>query len=338
VPEGGPPRASKPVNLPIEIAGEDVYPNERKRIEVPVARLATETLLSIPLEVVHGRRPGPTLFLSAALHGDELNGVEIIRQILGRVDCEKLSGTLLAVPIVNVFGFVEQSRYLPDRRDLNRSFPGSNSGSLAARIAHLFMKEVVAHCSYGIDLHTGSNHRSNVPQLRSNLNDPETRRCAEAFGAPVIMHSETRDGSLREAAGKLGVHTLLYEAGEALRFDEEAIRIGVAGILRVMHALGMRASRPKRRQPVVEVERTTWVRPKRSGILRLETELGNRVEKRERLGVVVNAFGDLGCTIDAPHDGIVIGLTRNPLVNQGDGVVHVGRVAERAGAEGNDDD
>ncbi len=333
LPSPRPARASRPAVLPFSFAGEVVLPNERRRVELPAARLATETHLTIPAEIVHGRRPGPCLWLSAAVHGDELNGVEIIRQILGRLDPEVLRGTVVAVPVVNVFGFIEQSRYLPDRRDLNRSFPGSSSGSLASRIAHLFMREVVAHCQYGIDLHTGANHRSNTPQIRANLNDPETRRIGEAFGAPVVQHSATRDGSLREAAGRLGVHVLLYEAGEALRIDDEPVRVGVNGVLRVMHALGMRSTRPKQKGRTIEVGRSTWVRPRASGLARLDVKLGDRVEHRQRLGFVTSAFGEVACHIDAPHAGVVIGLARNPLVNKGDGVVHVGRIVDReAGA------
>ncbi|MFW6198438.1 MAG: M14 family metallopeptidase, partial [Acidobacteriota bacterium] len=162
-----------------EIGGERVAPGETRRLDLPVARLPTQQMLSLPVKVLHGSRPGPRLWLSAAIHGDEVNGVEIIRRVLDAVRPEELAGTVVAVPIVNVFGFVQQSRYLPDRRDLNRSFPGSRRGSLAARLARLFLTEVVERCSHGIDLHTGSLHRSNLPQVRGDLDDPETRRCAE---------------------------------------------------------------------------------------------------------------------------------------------------------------
>ncbi|MGB7414474.1 MAG: succinylglutamate desuccinylase/aspartoacylase family protein, partial [Thermosynechococcaceae cyanobacterium] len=229
----------------IQVGQTIIHPGQRQQIDLPVARLPTQTLLSLPITVINGTRPGPRLWLSAAIHGDELNGVDIIRQVLEQVKPKKLCGTLLAVPIVNVFGFIEQSRYLPDRRDLNRSFPGSTRGSLAGRLAHLFMTEVVNHCTHGIDLHTAANHRTNWPQIRANLDDAETYRCAKAFNAPLMLHSNTRDGSLRQAAAQQGIPVLLYEAGEALRFDADAIQVGVTGILQVMALLEMLPERPR---------------------------------------------------------------------------------------------
>jgi len=268
---------------------------------------------------------GPGLFLSGAVHGDELNGVEIIRRVTQRVDARRLAGTLIAVPIVNVFGFVNESRYLPDRRDLNRSFPGSARGPLAARMAHLFMTEVVARCQYGIDLHTGSWHRTNLPQVRGDLRDAETRRCAEAFGAPIMLHSRVRDGSLRQAATAAGVHVILYEGGEANRFDEEPIAVGVEGVLRVMHALGMRDaddSTDGRPTPLASVQ-TRWIRARRGGILRLSVGLGDTVQRNDLLGVISDAFGSAASSVRARSSGLVIGHTRKPLVNQGDALVHV---------------
>lgn len=312
---------------PIRVSDVSIPPGQRQRIEIRVARLPTESWLSIPVEVVHGMRPGPHLWLSAAVHGDELNGIEIIRAVLDRLKPEELRGAVLAAPIVNVFGFVHQSRYLPDRRDLNRSFPGSPRGSMASRLAWLFTTEVVSQCTHGIDLHTGSHHRTNLPQIRANLNDAETRRCAEAFGAPVILHSQLRDGSLRQAATKGGSHALVYEAGEPLRFDPEAIRMGVDGVLRVLAALKMRPRSPKKsRTPPVELSKATWIRARRGGILRLGVQLGQVVKKGERLGTIGDAFGDESVDVKATHGGIVIGQTNNPLVNQGDGIVHIGRI------------
>jgi predicted deacylase len=310
----------------IEIAGSAIAPKTKQYLEIPVARLPTQTPISIPVIVINGAQPGARLWLSAAIHGDELNGVEIIRQVLTKIDPDTLQGTLIAVPIVNVFGFIEQSRYLPDRRDLNRSFPGSTTGSLASRIAHLFMKEIVSHSTHGIDLHTASHHRTNLPQIRANLDDPETRRCAEAFRAPIMIHATTRDGSLREATAKQNKPILLYEAGEALRFDPEAIEVGVAGVLRVMDLLEM-ISFPSVGEPILEVEKTRWIRANRSGILRLEVKLGERVKKRQHLGTIADAFGQDNAIVRASTAGMVIGHTQNPLVNQGDGIVHLAVLA-----------
>ncbi|NBD15153.1 MAG: deacylase [Cyanobacteria bacterium] len=307
----------------IKIVGETITPGKRCELEIPVARLITHTLLSLPVTILHGVEPGPCLWLSAAIHGDEVNGVEIIRQVLEQVNPQTLRGTLIAVPIVNVFGFLEQSRYLPDRRDLNRCFPGSPEGSLASRLAHLFMREIVSRCTHGIDLHTASDHRTNFPQIRANLKDPETYRCAKAFGAPVMIHATTRDGSLRQAAAKKGIPILLYEGGEALRFDPEAIRVGTNGILGVMNILGMTQFSPVTAFTAVEIEKTKWVRASRGGILRLQVRLGESVLKKQILATIANPFGKQGVKVRSPVAGLVIGQTQNPLVNQGDGIIHL---------------
>jgi predicted deacylase len=252
-----------------------------------------------------------------------LNGVEIIRRVLGHVAPENLAGSILAVPIVNVFGFISQSRYLPDRRDLNRSFPGSPRGSMAARLAHLFMQEVVSHCTHGIDLHTGANHRTNLPHIRADLRDDETRAFAEAFAAPITLDTRRRDGSLREAAHQRGIPVLVYEAGEPLRFDETAITVGTAGVLRTLSVLGMTPHRVEHPPTTREFRGSSWVRARRSGILRLEIALGAEVAARQRLGLISDAFGDEEFTVRANDPGMVIGHVNNPLVHQGDAVVHV---------------
>lgn len=308
----------------LEIAGETVLPGECRFLELPVARLPTQTSISLPIAVVRGTSPGACLWLSAAIHGDEINGVEIIRQVLERVRSQTLEGTLIAVPIVNVFGFIQQSRYLSDRRDLNRSFPGSAEGSLASRLAHSFMSEIVSRCTHGIDLHTASDHRINLPQIRANLEDEETCRCARAFGAPVMMHAATRDGSLRQAAAKRGIPILVYEGGEALRFDPQGIGYGVEGIIRVMVALKMLPqSSATAGDDSLQVLQTRWVRASRSGILRLSVALGDRVFKRQELGAIADTFGNHPFIVRASLDGLVIGHTQNPLVNQGDAIVHL---------------
>lgn len=310
---------------PLSVGGEVVPPGETRQIEIPVARLPpTKFSLSIPVEVVHGTRSGPGLWLSGALHGDELNGVEIIRRVIEAVDPAEMKGFLLAVPIVNVFGFINGSRYLPDRRDLNRCFPGSSKGTLPARLADIFMKEIVGLCTHGIDFHTGSNHRTNLPQIRGNIRDAETRRCAEAFGAPVVIHAESRDGSLREAATRRGIHVLLFEGGEPLRFEESVIEAGVKGTLRVMRALGMlrrRVGPPGR--GIAIATKTIWLRARASGLCRLQVDIGDRVERRQRLGTISDIFGEVAARVVSPRAGIVVGIARNPLIHQGEGLVHL---------------
>jgi len=314
-----------PRNRAIRIGEVEVGPGERSVIDLPVANLYTHTALHMPVKVVNGRRPGPTLFVSAAVHGDELNGVEIIRRLLKQRRLESLRGTLIAVPIVNVHGFLDLSRYLPDRRDLNRSFPGREAGSIAARLAHQFSTQILDQADCGIDLHTGALHRANLPQIRANLADTETRAMAEAFGAPVIIDANLRDGSLREAAAGAGVKTLLYEAGEALRFDDLSIRSGLRGILNVMRMLGMLAAKRSTSQSLTPVvaEQTRWIRAPASGIVRLHVKLGTRVRKGDRLATLADPFGDSEAAVEAEFAGLVIGRSNLPLAHEGDALLHV---------------
>ncbi|KPK12745.1 MAG: succinylglutamate desuccinylase [Acidithiobacillales bacterium SG8_45] len=320
----------------LTINGTTFQPDTRTTIDLPAGRLYTHTPMTVPVHVVTGKKSGPRLFISAAIHGDEINGVEIIRRVLKLPALKRLMGTLIAVPIVNVHGLINHSRYLPDRRDLNRSFPGSEKGSLAARLANTFMREIVEKSTHGIDLHTGAMHRSNLPQIRANLDDKETDRLARAFQVPVIISSTLRDGSLREAAAECGIPMLLYEAGEALRFDEVSIRAGVKGIINVMRALEMlppsRSTPRKQLEPVV-ARSSAWVRAPGSGILRAMVPLGARVKKDTLLGVVADPFGAREVNIMAPVNGIIIGKTQLPLVNEGNALYHIARFESSREAE-----
>ncbi|TXL57280.1 succinylglutamate desuccinylase/aspartoacylase family protein [Aeromicrobium terrae] len=293
-------------------------------LALPITRLVTGADVDLPVRVLHGREDGPTVWVNAAIHGDEVVGVEVIRQVLAGLSAKTLRGTLIAVPIVNVHGFMIGSRYLPDRRDLNRSFPGSPRGSLAARIAHLMMTEVVAKCEVGIDLHTGSDQRSNLPQIRADLDDPRTRDLAEAFAAPVMLNARLRDGSLRHAAREHGATVLLYEAGEARRFDDWAVDAGVDGVRRVLARLDMIDAEPgEDPPPSVACDRSGWVRARGSGILHLDVHLGQEVEQGQRLGGLSDSFGRRVRLVHADRTGIVVGRTEAPLVNSGDAVVHI---------------
>jgi predicted deacylase len=288
----------------------------------------------MPVHVVRGKKDGPILLLCAAIHGDELNGIEIIRRILQLPALSRIKGTIVAVPVVNVYGLIHHSRYLPDRRDLNRSFPGSEKGSLAARVAHIFLEELVAKCTHGIDLHTGAIHRSNLPQIRANLDDQETLEIAKAFGAPVILNSNLRDGSLREAADERGVDMLLYETGEALRFDEVSIRGGVKGVVNVLRHLGM-LPKTKRKSPLEPViaRSSKWVRATSSGLLKTVKPLGARVKRYDLLALVDDPLGDNQTEIKAPFSGIIIGRTEIPLVHEGEAVFHIARFEDLGEAE-----
>ncbi|MGB8634905.1 MAG: succinylglutamate desuccinylase/aspartoacylase family protein [Rhodanobacteraceae bacterium] len=313
----------------LTVGDEAITAGTRCCVDVPVVSLY-HAPLSMPVQVVRGRRSGPVLFVSAALHGDELNGVEIIRRLLRMKALKELRGCLLAVPIVNVQGFLMQSRYLPDRRDLNRSFPGSEKGSLASRLAHVFLHEVVERSDFGIDLHTGGLHRPNLPQIRGDLEHPDVLRMARAFGVPLILNSSPRPGSLREYTSEHQIPALLYESGEALRFDELAIRTGVRGVMAVMRELGMLPARTKARTPaeVVVAHSSSWIRAPASGILRTQVRLGERVRPGQELAWVSDPFVSAEVPVVSTEDGVVIGRTHLPPVNEGDALFHIAHVDE----------
>jgi predicted deacylase len=324
----------------IRIGDSIIHPGEKALVELPIAGLYTHTAITLPVHVINGHKPGPRLFVSAAVHGDELNGVEIIRRLLHHKALKKLNGSLIAIPVVNMFGLVQHSRYLPDRRDLNRSFPGSKQGPLASRLAYIFMEHIVKQCTHGIDLHTGASHRCNLPQVRANLDDHETKELAKAFGVPVLINSNVRDGSLRGTADQHGVISLLYEAGESLRFDEKSIRIGVRGILNVMQKLDMLPLVPRHKQSTGKsaaslfVARSNiWVRATHSGIFRSLKKLGDKVNTGALLGVITDPtdmFDEGRYEIRAQASGLIIGKTNLPLVNEGDALYNIARFGETA--------
>lgn len=310
---------------PIVVEGVAVAAGERRTIRIPVAQRLTAGDVEIAVEVIRGRMDGPRLFVCAALHGDELNGTEIVRRLLRMPLMRRLRGSLLAVPIVNVYGFVAQTRYLPDRRDLNRSFPGSAKGSLAARLANMFLTQIVENATHGIDLHTGSLHRTNLPQIRANMSAPGVEEMARAFGTPVILDAGLREGSLRREADERQIPMIVYEAGEALRFDEFSIRAGVRGVVSVMRRLGMlppaRHARPV--SSAVIAHKSVWVRAPETGILTTRLKLGQGISQGSALGVVADPIGLAERVIRSPVDGILIGRTNLPLANEGDALFHI---------------
>lgn len=307
-----------------EIGEARVEPGRRERLHIRVARLPAGGWLSLPIDVVHGSAPGPAVFLSGAIHGDELDGVQITRQVLDRIRPAQVRGTVVAAPIVNLPGMVAESRYLPDRRDLNRAFPGSANGSLAARLAHLFMREVVGRCSHGIDYHCGSDDRENLPQIRANLDDDDTHRLVRAFGAPIAIHAPAPPGSLRRAAVAGGTRVLVYEAGEARRFTPSAIRTGVRGTLRVLAALGVTAGHDDDEPSAfLQSRKRRWVRAGRSGVFRPDAELGQHVRKGEVLGEITDALGTETAPVRSRVSGLVIGRRVHPIVYQGEALMHI---------------
>ncbi|UTV30299.1 succinylglutamate desuccinylase/aspartoacylase family protein [Photobacterium atrarenae] len=325
----------KTPRAPITFGDVEVAAGERKSIYLDVARLYTHTSLDMVVEVIHSKRDGPVLLVSAAIHGDEINGVEICRQLLKHKALKRIRGTLVIVPVVNIFGFIHRSRYLPDRRDMNRSFPGSAKGSVGGRFAYQFRTQILSQCTHVIDLHTGAVHRSNLPQIRANMDNPVAAQMSLSFGAPVVIDSKTRDGSLRECADKQGVPVILYEAGEALRFDAASIKGGVRGILNVMRNLEMLPASPaskKAFQPVI-ARASYWLRAEIDGICMFMAKLGQRVAVGDVLALISSPFSTDEYPVISRTAGIIIGRNNIPLVNEGDALFHIARFATVVKAE-----
>ncbi|MBP7710004.1 MAG: succinylglutamate desuccinylase/aspartoacylase family protein [Rickettsiales bacterium] len=307
------------------IDGVEIKRGQTLRINIDMGSIYDFTDVKMPVEVIRGKKDGPTFFISSAIHGDEINGIEIVRRLLASKALKNICGTLIVIPIVNIFGFNDRTRYLPDRRDLNRCFPGIKNGSLASQLAYKFMQEIALKSDFGIDLHTGAFHRTNYPQIRADISDPFTLELAKAFGAPVVIGSNFRDGSLREAVARAKIPMILFEAGEALRFDEEGIKVGVNGILNVMHEIGMiKLLQPKKTKKEVFVARSSsWLRAPKSGIHMPRQKLGKMVKKGDVIGEISNPFGDHKTLVKAHENGVIVGMTLLPLVNKGDALFHI---------------
>jgi predicted deacylase len=319
---------------PLTVAGVTVAPGERRDLSPPASESYTGDRTTLPMAVLNGVEDGPRVFVTAAVHGDELNGIATCRRLLDRLDPVTLAGVVVIVPIVNVLGAQVNSRYLPDRRDLNRSFPGSHSGSMAARIARLVVDEVIAGSDLGIDLHTAASHRFNVPQVRLDTADAAALDAAVAFGAPFVLDAKLRPGSLRASAGDLGVPVLTYEGGGPSRFDADAVEVAERGVLRVLHRLGAIAGAPApaHATPMV-LHASRWLRAERGGILELHARPGDRVEAGQTLWTTVSPLGAEQAGGEAGEDGYVIGATTLPLVQPGQAVLHVALPGDRVPSE-----
>jgi len=311
-------------NEPFEILGATVAPATAERLSWSATELFEGVPVSTPVLVVNGAYDGPTLCLTAAVHGDELNGVEIVRRVLHDVEPGKLAGTLIGVPIVNVQGFRRNSRYLPDRRDLNRYFPGNPSGSAAARIAHSFFTNVAARCDALIDLHTGSFERANLPQIRADLRNPEVVTLTQGLGAMVILHSTPAVGTLRRAATDAGIPAVTLEAGGPSRLELAEVRGGVKGIETLISSLGMLRKRRFFSEPEPVYYRSSWVRAESGGILLSDVRLGSTVQKGDLLGTITDPMNNARMELRSPYAGRIIGMARNQIVMPGFAAFHVG--------------
>ncbi len=318
-----------------EIGGTSIAPGKTADIALPISDLSAGMQANLEIRVFHGRRAGPIIFVSAAIHGDEIIGTEIIRRVMKKLKPSRMAGTIIFVPVVNMFGFITHSRYLPDRRDLNRSFPGTERGSLASQLANMFFTEVIERCTFGIDIHSAALHRYNLPQIRIASGNSNLKELALEFGAPVVIEAPLRPGSLRAVAKEAGVEMLLMEAGEALRFDEFSVLTGVNGILRVLKKLDMIETKRlgKKAAPSAQTTKTSWLRSTKGGTCRLTAPSGTKVHEGDIVAIVSDIFGDEEEEVHAPFDGIVIGHSNLPVANQGDALLHIAQVKQFDGVD-----
>ncbi len=312
----------------MEIAGTTIAPDSFEQLSLDIARLPSRTKIDIPIFVRRAANPGPSLLLMAGLHGDEINGIEIVRNILAQ-DCFKpLQGTVVCVPIINIYGFLNFSREVPDGKDVNRSFPGARRGSLASRVAYHLMNDILPAVDFGIDFHTGGASRANYPQIRCLWDEPQNQSLAQAFNPPIIMDADLIPKSLRHAAHAKGKKILVYEGGESLRFDQHAIQEGIAGTKRLMQHLGMIEldATPKTKSLLINKRR--WIRAKNAGLFHASIKNGQHVKKGAEIGFITDPFADFHTVIKAPFEGIIVALNHNPVVNRGDALAHIGQWSE----------
>lgn len=294
---------------------------DHKKVDLNIARLPTFTEINLPVLVYRGKEDGPVLLLTGGLHGDELNGIEIVRRLIEREHVIPKKGTVIAIPIVNIYGFIQNSRGLPDGKDINRSFPGGKGGSLAKLIAHTLMKEIIPEVDYGIDFHTGGASRSNFPQIRCSFKQKKAKELGKVFGAPILLQSALISKSFRSAAHKKGTEILVYETGESLRYDEFGIEEGINGTLRIMKHLGMTDEAPPSNESDIFTH-STWIRTKYAGLFIPKAELGDCLNQRQVAGSIKDPYGELNSRVLVPHNGRIIGMNNCPVVNKGDALIH----------------
>ncbi len=309
----------------ISICGIPVASGETKEIYLEVSESFLSGNIQVPVTVIRGKKPGPVVLVTAAIHGDEINGTDIVRRLIFDVNHAELSGTLVALPVVNIPGFLMQTRYLPYHRDLNRFFPGRRKGNNAERFAYLLFNEIVKKCDFGIDLHTAAMGRVNLPHVRGDMSQPLVRRLARAFGASIVLDQPGVVGSLRREATNIGIPTILFEAGETARFSQKVSLAGLRGVLNVLEAIEMLPRKKKSRRPPFQVivKASDWVRAEKGGILDLAVKPGELIYKGDLIATLLNPFGKTVTQMRAPHTGIVIGVTTAPLAIPGTGIAHI---------------
>ncbi len=308
----------------INISGHEIRPGETREVSINIARLPSHTVIETPIYISRGYEDGPVLALTAGMHGDEINGMEIVRRLLDSGLHHPKRGVTICMPVVNIYGFLNYSRDVPDGKDINRSFPGSRNGSLASRVAYNLMHQVIPYIDVGVDFHTGGAMRTNYPQIRAVLSDSKNMELAAAFKAPFTIDSVFRPNSLRKEAAKRGKNIIVYEGGESLRFDQHAIEEGLAGTLRLMKHLTMIDWAPEPAEENKMIWSTTWIRSRNAGLFQSNVKGGQLVHKGEWVGTITDPFGEFKEQVIAPETGYVIGLNNIPVINTGDALMHIG--------------
>ena len=313
----------------IEILGNAVSKGKGIQLNLDIAALHTRTKIEVPIIIQRGKKDGPCILITGGIHGDEFNGIEIVRQIISKKLNKPTCGTIICIPVVNIFGFLNQSREFPDGRDLNRVFPGNKRGSLASRFAYNLMEEVVPHIDYCIDFHTGGRERFNAPQIRTN-DDSESIELAKIFGAPFILKSKNREKSFRDSCVKKGKKVLLFEGGKSLSLDNEITEVGVSGALKIMQHLGIRDFtkeledfKVEEQKETILIEKSSWVRARYSGMYHPVAKTGTFIEKGEVIGSISGPYGDFEKKVKAPRSGYIICTNESAIVNQGDALIHL---------------
>ncbi len=313
---------------PFNIQGKSIAPGKHAQVVLNTYRLPTHTNIEIPVYVFNGKKPGPTILFLAGMHGDEINGVEIVRQLVKRDDLKSLKrGCVIAIPIINIISFIAGSRDLPDGRDLNRCFPGNTSGSLGSRIANDLLQTIIPQIDFGIDFHTGGAKITNYPQIRCVFDDKKNLEIAKIFAPPLVLNSPFRDSTLRKEAAKIGKQILVFEGGESHRFDRPSIEEGINGCIRTLNHFKMIDADVPDHKPVF-LPKTSWIRAKSSGLFHTTKQYGQKVKKGDVLGLICDPYGETEQNIVAPHTGYIVGINNQPVVNQGDALIHIGLVTK----------
>lgn len=311
----------------IVILGKEILPGKGAQLNLDVAMLHTRTPILVPVIVERAKVDGPTVLLMAGLHGDEINGIEIIRKIIRKGFNKPELGTIICLPVFNIFGFLNVKRELPDGRDLNRSFPGSEKGSLTSQFAYHFMKEIAPHVDYVIDFHTGSAQRNNFPQIRCVMNDAESVELAKIFNPPFILNSSYIAKTIREAVNKKGKKMLLFEGGKTNNIEEMIVEEGLNGVKRFLNHLGMRTFKfdiSKERIPIFLSE-SKWMRSPNSGMFQAIVKNGSKVTKGDVIGLVTDPYGNFERKVKASSTGYIICSNESPVVYKGDAIFHIGK-------------